>query len=65
MQIEKLTKESIDYCNSIRGKNHKGCGTDADFCKLCRSYGNTADQLSQNNKKINDLAKKRITQKKH
>ena len=60
MDIEKLTKHSIDYCNSIKGKDHKGCGSDANFCKLCRSYGHTADQFSQNNKKINELVRNKF-----
>jgi hypothetical protein len=62
MEIEKLTKESIDYCNNIRGKRHEGCGSDKEFCKLCRSYGHSADQLNQTNKRINELVRKRITQ---
>lgn len=57
MEIEKLSKESIEYCNSIRGKYYKGCGSDYEFCKLCRENTFTSDQLNDRTKKINDYAK--------
>jgi len=57
MEFEKLSKESIEYCKIIRGKNHKGCGSDYEFCKLCRETTYTAEQLNDITKKINDYAK--------
>ena len=59
MEIEKLSKESIHYCNLIRGRNYKGCGSDYEFCKLCRENTFTANQLNNRTKKINDYAKKK------
>ena len=53
MNINKLSKNSIKYCNTIRGKNYKGCGIDYYFCKLCRENTYTAEQLNNKINKIN------------
>jgi len=55
----KLSKESIEYCKTIRGKNYKGCGNDYDFCNMCRNHIRTKEDINSNTKKINDYVRKR------
>ena len=58
--IMKLSKESIEYCKTIRGKNYKGCGNDYEFCKICRSNPMiTKESLKQWEEKINNYASKK------
>ena len=53
----KLSKKASDYCEKIRGKNYQGCGSDKEFCKLCRDNIKTIEQFNTRNKKINTLVK--------
>jgi hypothetical protein len=54
----KLSKESIEYCKSLI--INKGCGSDYEFCKICRSNPIiTKDSLNKWNEKINEYVRKR------
>ena len=57
LEFIEISEEAIKYCNNIRGKNYSGCGSDYDFCKLCRTNASSSDQLNRNRIDINNYIK--------
>jgi hypothetical protein len=56
-----LSKESVEYCKGLMGDG--GCGSDYDFCKICRSNPIiTKESLNEWTKKINEYVRKISTQ---
>jgi hypothetical protein len=57
-----MRKKRYVYCDKIRGKHYEGCGSDFDFCGMCRSIAKTRSQeeLDSLTKGMDNHAEKRL-----